>query len=269
MNEVLTQALKIKESLGLKEIVCVFDQALYAKAADITWKHPDKFQPIVLRMGVFHTICNFLGIIGKRFLDAGLRDLAVESEVIAEGSVDRVLNGQQYNRGVRLHKLLYEALKRLAWKGFLDWVQRNQAAEQQYLVEDSGTLFVGLTQSTNQENLDSVLHNPRLALLFDLFQQYLSFLRSDGGPLAQFWMSYIDMVETLLHLIRSSREGNWLLHLYAIRAVLPWCFGYDRINYSRYLSVYYAEMTRLSSRCLCSARKWRIFCSVGQTESIW
>ena len=66
------------------------------------------------------------------------------------------------------------------------------------------------------------------------------------GPLAQFWMSYIDMVETLLHLIRSSREGNWLLHLYAIRSVLPWCFAYDRINYSRYLSVYYAEMTRLS-----------------------
>ena len=86
-----------------------FDQALYAKAADITWKHPDKFRPIVL--SVFYTICNFLGIIGKRFLDAGLRDLAVESEVIAEGSVERVLNGQQYNRGVRLHKLLYEALK--------------------------------------------------------------------------------------------------------------------------------------------------------------
>jgi len=54
-------------------------------------------------MGVFHTICNFLGIIGKRFLDAGLRDLAVESEVIAEGSVHRILNGQQYDQGVRLH----------------------------------------------------------------------------------------------------------------------------------------------------------------------
>ena len=121
VNEVLTQALEIKESLGLKDIVCVFDQALSAKAADITWKHPDRFRPIVLRMAVFHTICNFLGIIGKRVLDAGLRDLAVESEVIAEGSVERVLNGQQYNRGVRLHKLLYEALKRLAWKGFLDW----------------------------------------------------------------------------------------------------------------------------------------------------
>ena len=196
---------------------------------------------------MFHTICNFLGIIGKRFLDAGLRDLAVESEVIAEGSVDRVLNSQQYNRGVRLHKLLYEALKRLAWKGFLDWLQRNQDAEQQRLLEDTRLLFISRTQSTTQENLDSVLQNPRLALLFDLFQNYLLFLRSDGGSLAQFWMSYIDMVETLLHLIRSSREGSWLLHLYAIRAVLPWCFAYDRINYSRHLSVYYVEMTRLST----------------------
>ena len=50
VNEVLTQALKIKESLGLEDIVCVFDQALYTKAADITWKHPDKFRPIVLRI---------------------------------------------------------------------------------------------------------------------------------------------------------------------------------------------------------------------------
>ena len=62
VNKVLTRALKIKESLGLKEIICGFDQALYAKVADITWKHPDKFQPIALRMCMFHTICNFLGI---------------------------------------------------------------------------------------------------------------------------------------------------------------------------------------------------------------
>jgi len=47
-------------------------------------------------------------------------------------------------------------------------------------------------------------------------------------------------------LIRSSREGTWLLYLYTICAVLPWCFEDNRINYSRYLSVYCAEMMRLS-----------------------
>ena len=31
----------------------------------------------------------FLGIIGKRYKDAGLKDVLVQSEVIAEGSVDK------------------------------------------------------------------------------------------------------------------------------------------------------------------------------------
>ena len=192
VNEVLGQALKIKDCLNLKEIVYVFDQALYAKAVDITWKQPEKFQPIVLRMGVFHTICNFLGIIDKRFLGAGLRDLAFESDVIAEGPVDRVLNGQQYNRGLRLHKLVYEALQRIAWKGFLDWFEKNWTAQKQSLLEDLRSLAVNLNQSANQANLEEIMYNPRFALVFDHFQQYLSLLRSDAEPLAQFWMSYID-----------------------------------------------------------------------------
>ena len=73
VNEVLTQTVNIMDTLELKEIVCVFDQALYAKAAEITSKH-EKFKNLILRMGAFHTICNLLSTIGKRFQDAGLRD---------------------------------------------------------------------------------------------------------------------------------------------------------------------------------------------------
>ena len=67
----------------------MFNQALYAKAAEIVWKH-EKFKNII-RMGVFHTICNQHSILGKRFQDAGLRDLCVESGVIAEWSVTGVM----------------------------------------------------------------------------------------------------------------------------------------------------------------------------------
>ena len=76
-------------------------------------------------MGNFHSICNLLSTIGKLFGDAGLRDLAVESGVIVEGSIDNVLDGKQYNRAVRLHKLIYEALIRLAWSGFEEWLEAN------------------------------------------------------------------------------------------------------------------------------------------------
>ena len=60
-----------------------------------------------------------------------------------------------------------------------------------------------------------------------------------------YWMSYLDMVEILPEMIRASQEGNWPLHLHAIRVMIPWCVAYDKVNYARYLSVYHAQMTRL------------------------
>ena len=56
---------------------------------------------------------------------AGLQDVAVESDVISEGSIDRVLESKQYNRTLGLHKLMYEALMRIIWKGFQAWIERN------------------------------------------------------------------------------------------------------------------------------------------------
>ena len=78
--KVLNQSLNNVLSLGLTKIVGVFDLAPYAKAAEVTWKHPDKFKmTIIIRLGEFHTICTLLAIVGKQFQDAGLRDLCIES----------------------------------------------------------------------------------------------------------------------------------------------------------------------------------------------
>ena len=115
VNEILRQSEEIRKRLNLQDIVVVMDQALYAKAAEIVWKHQDTYAAILLRLGTFHTICNLLSIIGKRFQDVGLRDLCIESGIIAEGSVSSVLDGKMYNRGVRVHKYVYEALLRLVW----------------------------------------------------------------------------------------------------------------------------------------------------------
>ena len=56
----------------------------------------------------------------------------------------------------------------------------------------------------------------------------------------------LDIIENVgLGLLRSSRERNWSLHLHAIKTMIPWCFAYDQVNYTRYLSAYCAEMTNL------------------------
>ena len=122
VKEVLDHSLSIMNSLGLKNITCVFDQAIYCKALEIKSKNYDHFRPIILRLGTFHALCTLLSIIGKRFRDAGLRELAIESGVIAEGSVTATFEGRNYNRAIRFHKLAYEAFMRVAWEGFYPWL---------------------------------------------------------------------------------------------------------------------------------------------------
>ena len=74
----------------------------------------------------------------------------------------------------------------------------------------------------------------------ELFGVYIKFFRCGSGHL-----SYMDVIEILLGLTRASREGDWMLHLASVRAMIPWCFSYDRLNNARYLPCYYAEVSQL------------------------
>ena len=81
--------------------------------------------------------------------------------------------------------------------------------------------------------------------LIVLYDKFLDYLRNSNGKLSSFWMSYLDIVEILLNLLRASREGDWELHLTAIRKMIPWCFAHDNLNYVRYLYAYVSEMSHL------------------------
>ena len=45
-------------------------------------------------LGTFHTIIMFMAVINKRFKDAGLRGLVIQSGLQAEGSVDKLCQGK-------------------------------------------------------------------------------------------------------------------------------------------------------------------------------
>ena len=248
VQEILRQSCTIQATLELQNIPVVLDQALFAKAAEIVWTNLERFKNIVLMMGNFHTVCILMSIIGKMFGDAGLRDLAVESGVIAEGSISKVLLGKQYNRAVRLHKLCYEAMMRLVWSGFKEWLEAEHSDEFPKLYE--AILSVeDLYQMPSHTSFAASLNDESCKAIFALFHTYLDVLRNDRGSLAAFWMIYIDLVEILLGLLMADREGDWFLHLSCIQAMIPWCFAMDKTNYARYLPYYYAEMTRLNETC--------------------
>ena len=58
---------------------------------------------IVVWVGAFHSMCNFLGIVGKIFKDAGLKDIAVDSVVNTEGWIEETNNSEDSQKQDSTH----------------------------------------------------------------------------------------------------------------------------------------------------------------------
>ena len=218
--QVMLKALKIVSSLNLKSIVCAFDQAIYSKAIEIKWKEQEKFSSCVLMMGMFHMLIMYMHILSKRFSDAGVRDVLIQSSVIAEGSVDKALCGKINNKGVRMYKLMYEAITRKLF----DSVQFD-SDDNRFIAHDIEDL-----------SFDQLWEEQGLEKHYNKFLDAKESMKT-GHNLQQFWMSFLEMTELLLNTIYSIRNGDWELLLVCIQNIIPYTFAYDNINYARYLTV--------------------------------
>ena len=232
------RSIDIADALELDSIVLVMDQAIYAKAQQIRWQNDSLLDRLVIRLGDFHTTMAYMATIGKRFQNSGLEDILIEAEVAAQGSISGVLSGHHYNRSVRAHKLMFEALNRFRWKAFVDSCSDDEKLNVFHVAQNLNS--VGPT-----EKIYEVIEQDDFTEVMDMYDSFVQKERS-ANPTFDLWSSYIDMVQGLLLLLRGTREGNWRLHLNSLKHILPWFFAYDRINYARYLPAYISEMENLS-----------------------
>ena len=245
VHEAMERSCALAKALRQEHVIITMDQAVYCKAQEIRWKHPEKFRNVVLRMGAFHTANTFLAVLGKRFGDAGLQDIMVESGVVAAGSVDAVLGGRHYNRGVRAHKIVWEAFSRLRWRKFEAFMDSNGTGCQVDFKKISQALK-DVRRSCTKDRLTAVMGIGDVKALLEAYEGFCK-EQSSSQPLFSFWSSYLEMVELLLAFLRATREGNWQLHVACLRKFLPWFYAYDRVNYARYMTIYCSEMERLQS----------------------
>ena len=130
-------------------------------------------------MGTFHIILTFLAVIASRFKDAGLRDVLIQSSIIAEGSVDTMFSGSRaYKRAIRTYKILYEfSFMTLSW-------QAHQNA--------NGILHI-------LDGIDESYHFNELLGTNEL-QQYCTSLATykdnlaEKSALAKFWLSFLEII---------------------------------------------------------------------------
>ena len=197
VNAVLSQSIDIADKLNQNSIVVVMDEAVYSKAQMIRWTS-DVFQNrLVLRLGEFHVIMCFLGVIGKRFQDGGLRDILIESNIVAEGSIHGVLSGKHYNRSIRSMKIVYEAIYRLVIAEFLDFISDDERNTFGHVVYDlkaafSDGNFIEVAESEDVQNFARKLKE-------------FTNERGKSSPTFAYWLSFLEMVDILLEFVRATR----------------------------------------------------------------
>ena len=83
-----------------------------------------EFSDVVLRMGTFHTVMTFISVIGKRLGDGGVSELLTESDIVATGLVYVIIEGRQYNRAMKAHYIVLEAMQRLVLRFYQEMAGR-------------------------------------------------------------------------------------------------------------------------------------------------
>ena len=155
-----------------------------------------------------------------------------------------MLSGKHYNNATRVYKYIYDAMRRLEIESFESWLI--ERGELDVFVDFwSSSELAEVVKDINFDTFKELkLKHNRVFELIEEFEKSLVD-KHQAGPVATFWFSFLQMMNTLFAFIRSVRQGDWTSHLQATQLMLPWMFAYDRPNYSRFLTYYWAEMKEL------------------------
>ncbi|GFX24621.1 uncharacterized protein TNCV_3344011 [Trichonephila clavipes] len=91
-----------------------------------------QFNNLFIHLGSFHLMMAFFKAIGVFINECGLSHMMIESNIIASGSVNGLVEGEHFNRCKRLHPLIALGLQMLHFDHFfkMDNIEYNFLKEQ-------------------------------------------------------------------------------------------------------------------------------------------
>ena len=187
---------------------------------------------------------------GKHLENTGAERVFTENEVYGPEVVTSVMNGKNYIMGSRGMALFSETLHRLLLGYFIsheikgsgtDNLLSNARKFNDLLQEDHATMNEQLI--TDWEIYRDLVEE--FSIEFSIFQEKAR----DQSKQFQLWETFLKGIyPPLRDLKRSFREGNWELHLSAVRRSIPLVFAFDRTNYKRWLPVYYEDCLSMEEK---------------------
>lgn len=242
--------------LGTIPIV-TFDQPLWWKAITIIHQEPvdSALKSMIVRLGGLHMEMSFLGCIGHLMAGSGLEELL--GRVYAENAVKHMLTGKAVARAIRGHLLVDAALNTMLIANAYNvplphMYQISEPSEKDEPVleveqpheDDLSAVRKLLEQVLNGESsMDDIIDSKAIDNIIAKLQKEKSSL--EDLRMAQLWILYMDMIDILRKFIKAERTGNWLLHLQAVRDMLPFFAAAGHHHYAKSGYLYLQQMEEL------------------------
>ena len=118
VQEALHICIKASTKLGLSHTVVTQDEAVYEISYTLRKNNPEEFPGLILRLGGFHLLMNYLGAVGKFMTGTGLKEMLVKGGVILDGIANKILSRRGYYQSINAHMRAHEAMVFLWWSAF-------------------------------------------------------------------------------------------------------------------------------------------------------
>ncbi|GFX03208.1 uncharacterized protein TNCV_1700921 [Trichonephila clavipes] len=130
VTHTMEQAQVVGKDCNQAYVQVTHDLAIVKIAYKIQSTSKPQFNNLFIHLGSFHLMMAFFKAIGVFINECGLSHMMIESNIIASGSVNGLVEGKHFNRCKRLHPLMALGLKMLHFDHFLDNIEYNLLKEQ-------------------------------------------------------------------------------------------------------------------------------------------
>lgn len=238
VQECIVTSMEVSKRLQQQYTFITFDFAAAKIAYDIVWDQPKLYENVIIHLGAFHTMCSYMGALGKMMAGSGFEEVIIDSGVCASGSITQVMSGSHYNRAMRIHQHVLDALERLLLKQFLltNSLDLTQLTELQSLADNP--TFEGCAEVINSEQYQRFIDD------YEAFKDDVR--HGKYGLTGQLWINYCDRVWILLRFLEAIKENQLDLYLDSLYQMSSMMFSADHLNYARYLPMYYIQLRHLT-----------------------
>ena len=181
-------------------------------------------------MGELHACFASLRAIAKYLEGSGLESICTEAGLYAPSTIRQIFTGKWFKRSVTFH-----ITNTMAWYDLIF-----QASLQQEGMEAVVLKCRNFCDKLHirQDGVNELFEEVR-SIFVEKFQAALD---QEFGEMARFLLNYTKQVESLLHFIRASRQGDWELYLAALEDNVKYYFAHDLYKYARFTPVYLSQM---------------------------